>query len=274
MSSPDELAPAPARPAEQGGRGARVVWFAFAPVIGVAVPLLVWQLYVRWNDIRPNVLPAPWAVIGDIWGDPGFYASNAWITVREATIGLLIGGAIALVVATVLAHSRWLERASQPWIVLFQVTPIIAYAPAIVIWLSFGFRTIVVLTAISSFVPILVNAVTGLRSVDSNQLELARSVDANRHEIMLHLRIPSALPSLFTALRISVGLALIGAVIGEWFAGVNKGLGYAIKVAQSRNLPLQLWASTFTLAVVGSLAVILLTIAERFILHWHASQRH
>ena len=130
--SPDELASAPARPA--GRSRARVVWFAFAPVIGVAVPLLVWQLYVRWND-RPNVLPHR-GRHRHIWGDPGF-ARPMPGSPCEATIGLLIGGAIALVVATVLAHSRWLERASQPWIVLFQVTRS-SPTPAIVIWLSFG----------------------------------------------------------------------------------------------------------------------------------------
>jgi NitT/TauT family transport system permease protein len=99
-------------------------------------------------------------------------------------------------------------------------------------------------------------------------------VDASRTEILLHLRLPSALPNLFAGARIAVGMALMGAVLGEFFAGAKSGLGFAIKLAQSRSLTLQLWGSVFVLAFLGSLAISLLTFVERFVLHWHASQRN
>jgi NitT/TauT family transport system permease protein len=157
--------------------------------------------------------------------------------------------------------------------VLAQVTPLIAYAPAFVIWMGFGLKPIVTMTAIVCGVPFLINGVTGLRSVDPNLLELARSVDASRWEVFVRLRLPSALPNIFTAARIAVGLALIGAVIGELFAGARSGLGWSVNVAKNHNLPLQLWGSVFTLATLGALAIILISGLERIVLHWHASQQ-
>jgi NitT/TauT family transport system permease protein len=254
-------------------RRVRAVWLGFAPVIGVLVPLLVWQAYVMIADIEQVVLPAPWDVLVHLADDPGFYLENAWPTLKEAAAGFVVGGVVALIGAAVLAHSRWMERAAMPWIILLQVTPLIAYAPALVIWRGFGFQSVVLITAICCFVPFLVNGLIGFRSVDPNLLELARSVDAGRLEVLAQLRLPSALPNIFSGARIAVGMALLGAVLGEFFGGVSSGLGFSIKVAQNRGLTLQLWGSVFVLAFLGSLAISLITITERVVLHWHASQR-
>lgn len=261
------------RRASSGDRPWRRIALGIAPVIGVLVPLLVWQAYVKIADVKQQLLPAPWDVLDHIWSDPGFYVDHARPTLWEALVGFAIGFVVALAGAIVLAHSRWLERAAMPWIILVQVTPLIAYAPAIVVWRGFGFRSVVLIAAICCFVPFLVNGVAGLRSLDPNLLELARSVDASRREVLLHLRLPSALPNLFAGARIAIGMALMGAVLGEFFGGVRSGLGYAIKQAQNNALTLQLWGSVFVLAFLGSLAISLLTLVERFVLHWHASQR-
>lgn len=263
----------PARRDTRSTRPAIALARAIAPVVGVIVPLAIWQLYVKVADVKQQLLPAPWDVIDHIGGDPGFYVDNARPTLWAALVGFLLGFAVALVWAIVLSQSRFLERASMPWVVILQVTPLIAYAPAIVVWRGFGFRSVIVITAICCFVPFLVNGVAGLRSVDPNLLELARSVDASRAEILLHLRLPAALPHLFAGARIAIGMALMGAVLGEFFAGAKSGLGFAIKLAQSRALSLQLWGSVFVLALLGSLAISLLTLVERFVLHWHSSQR-
>jgi len=179
-----------------------------------------------------------------------------------------------MIVATLMAHSRFIERAVLPLAVLVQVTPIIAYTPAIVVWQGFGFKSILVVTALVCFVPFLINGVTGMRSVDANLIELARSVDASKREVFFRLRLPSALPNLFSAARIAVGLALIGAVLGEFFAGSSSGLGYTISVAQNRlQSHLQMWGAIYVLAFIGATATLLITVAERFALHWHSSQR-
>jgi len=195
-------------------------------------------------------------------------------TMWEAFLGFMIAFVVAIFVATIMAHSRFMERAILPLAVLIQVTPIIAYTPAIVIWQGFGLKSILMVTALVCFVPFLINGVAGLRSVDPNLIELARSVNASKREVYFKLRVPSALPNLFSAARIAVGLALIGAVLGEFFAGSTSGLGYTIKVAQNRGtLRLQLWGSIYVLAFIGSAATILITVAEKYVLHWHSSQK-
>lgn len=253
----------------------RTGWLlGLAPIIGVLVPLVVWQVYVKAADVKRLILPAPWDVIRGIWDEPTYYfVDNGVPTLWEALCGFLIGGAVAVALAAVLAHSRFLERAVGPWMVLLQVTPLIAYAPAIVIWRGFGFQSVVTIAALCCFVPFLVNAVAGFRSVDPSLLELARSVDAGRWAILVQLRLPSALPHLFAAARISVGMSLMGATLGEFFGGVSSGLGYTIKAAQLRSLTLQLWGAVFVLALLGALALTVLTAIERFVLHWHASHR-
>ena len=251
----------------------RAVLMTLAPAIGVVGFLVLWQTTVRLLHIPRYELPAPWDILRHLASDPGYYWTNGRRTAWEATLGFLLALVAGVGGGSLMAHSRFVDRAMQPLAVQVQVTPIIAYAPAIVIWLGFGLEPILFLTSLVCVVPFLLNAVTGLRAVDANVLELARSVDASRREIFWRLRIPSALPYLFTAARISVGLALIGAVLGEFFGGVTKGLGYSVKLAQSRNLPLQLWGSVFVLALVGSLATVAIGALERVLLRWHASQR-
>ena len=245
-----------------------------APIVGVVGFLLSWQAIVLLFDLPKYELPKPTDILSHISSDLDFYVRNARTTLWEAGLAFGLAFLIALVVATAMAHSRFIDNAIQPIAVLIQVTPIIAYAPAIVIWTGTGTRPIVIITSMVCFVPFLLNGVSGLRSVDPNLLELARSVDATRREIFWRLRLPSALPYLFSAARIAVGLALIGAVLGEFFAYVNQGLGAAIKIAQARpNLRMQLWGSIYVLAFIGAVATLLITLVERRALRWHASQR-
>lgn len=245
-----------------------------APVVGVLGFFALWELGVAVFDVPRYQLPSPSEVVRHIASDPEFYVRNARVTMWEAGIGFLIALAAGLAAGTIMAHSLFIERAALPLAVLIQVTPIIAYAPAIVIWFGLGTKSILVITALVCFVPFLINSVAGLRSVDPNLLELARSIDAGRFVVFWRLRLPSSLPFLFSAARIAVGLALIGAVLGEFF-GSSEGLGYAIKTAQARpiQLSLQLWGSIFVLGLIGAVATLLISAAERSLLHWHSSQR-
>ncbi len=244
-----------------------------APIVGVITFLGLWQALIWISGVKRFVLPGPWSIVVHLAGAPGYYLRNARTTVWEATCGFLLAFVFAMAAAVVMARSRYAERAIAPLAVLIQVTPIIAYAPAVVIWLGFGIRPILVITSLVCFVPFLLNGVSGLRSVDPLLIELARSVDATEREVLVRLRFPSALPFLFSAARINVGLALIGAVLGEFFAGVSSGLGYAVRTAQARLLVDQLWGSIFSLAILGSLATLLISVIERLALRWHASQR-
>lgn len=243
-----------------------------APLTGLFLLFGGWELYVRLLDVSPLTLPPPSRVIRHIADDPSFYVSNGWVTLKEALAGFLIALASALVVATAMAHSRFVERATVPVVVLIQSTPVAVLSPVFLVWFGFGPTPMVLVAALFALVPFLANAHTGLRSVDHDTLEVLRSVDASRREILWRLRLPHALPPLFAAARICVSLALTGAVIGELYGGATHGLGYQTRTAQARSLVDQLWGSVLSLAFMGIVLTLAVMTLERRVLRWHVSQ--
>ena len=171
-----------------------------------------------------------------------------------------------------MAHSRFVERATMPIIVLVQSTPVAVLAPVFLLWFGFSPTPKILVAALFAFIPFVANALTGLRSVDRDTLEVMRSVDASRREILWNLRLPHALPGLFSAARICVSLALVGAVIGELYGGSTQGLGYQARIAQSRSLVDQLWGSVLSLALIGIVLTLGVMALERRTLRWHTSQ--
>ncbi len=259
---------APAKPRRPFRRAAMLV----APVIGLVVMFGLWEFYVRMADIRPLTLPPPSRILRHVAQEPAFYWEHSWITIQEAALGFGLGLATALVVATFLAHSRFLERSTLPVIILVQSTPVAVLAPVFLIWFGFNIWSKVLVAAVFCFVPFVMNALTGLRSIDENAHELMRSVSASRLEIFWRLRLPHSLPYLFSSARLCLGLSLVGAVIGEMFAGSTGGLGNTARVGQSRLLIDQLWGSIFVLAFIGVGANLVLGGIESRVLRWHSSQ--
>ena len=231
-----------------------------------------WEAYVRLSGVSPLTLPAPSRIVRHLAAEPTFYLSNGWVTLSEALIGFFIALVVALGLAIVMAHWRFAERATIPVIVLVQSTPIAVLAPVFLLWFGFSPTPKILVAALFAFVPFVSNALTGLRSIDRDTLEVLRSVDAGRWEVLWHLRLPHALPALFSAARICVGLALVGAVIGELYGGSTQGLGYQARIAQSRSLVDQLWGSVLSLALVGIVLTLMVMTLERRVLKWHTSQ--
>ena len=261
-------------PGEPSGPGPdRWSWArTVAPAVGLALLFGVWELYVRLAGVRPLILPPPSRVVAHVADNPGFYLRNGRVTVGEALTGLVAAFLTAMVVASAMAHSRFVERATLPVIVLVQSTPVAALAPVFLVWFGFGAAPKVLVAALFAFVPFVTNALVGLRSIDSDALEVLRSVDASRWEVFWRLRLPHALPALFAAARICVSLALVGAVIGELYGGSTSGLGYQVRSAQARSYVDQLWGSILCLALVGIVLTLLVVMAERRFLRWHSSQ--
>ena len=243
-----------------------------APVLGLALVFGGWELYVRLTGVSPITLPPPSRIIRHLAAEPTFYLRNGWITLWEAMIGFFIALAVALVVAAAMAHWRFAERATMPVIVLIQSTPVAVLAPVFLLWFGFSPTPKVLVAALFAFVPFVANALTGFRSVDADTLEVMRSVDASSWEVLWRLRLRYATPSLFAAARICVGLALVGAVIGELYGGSTAGLGYQARTAQARSLVDQLWGSVLSLALVGIILTLLVMMLERRLLRWHISQ--
>ena len=243
-----------------------------APITGLAVFFGGWELYVRLADVSPLTLPPPSRIVGHLIDEPTFYLRNGWTTLAEAMAGFFLALVVALALATVMAHSRFVERATTPIIVLIQSTPVAILAPVFLLWFGFSPVPKVLVAALFSFVPFVANALTGLRSVDRHTLEVMRSVEASWWEILRFLRFPHALPGIFAAARICVSLALVGAVIGELYGGSTEGLGYQARTAQARSLVDQLWGSVLALALIGIVLTLAVMTLERRILRWHTSQ--
>ena len=185
-------------------------------------------------------------------------------------LGFLVGTGVALALATLMAQSRLLERAIFPLAILVKVTPIVAIAPLLTIWFGFGLMPKVFIAALIVFFPIMVNALIGFRSVNPNALALLESLAASRSEVFLRLRLPSSLPYLFAAFRVSIPLSVIGAVVAEWFSG-DRGLGSVIYIANNNLDMATAFAGVFTLAIIGVGLFLLTTAVERRVLFWHES---
>lgn len=251
----------------------RSVRRVLAPVIGIVTFLVVWEVFVRVGDVRPFVLRAPSSVLSYLGDNLTEFARASLVTATAAIASIALAALTALVVGAVLASSRWLEEATAPVLVLVQVTPFVLYITSVYLWLGSSRPTIVFITTLVCVPAFTFATVTGLRSADPAAVELLRSVDASNREVLWRVRLPSALPALFTAARYNVGLALIAVYLTEGGALATRGLGVIGKRAASFNEADPLWATVFCMALLGSLGLLLIGLAERVLLRWHASQR-
>jgi NitT/TauT family transport system permease protein len=246
-----------------------------APVVGVIVFAAVWELMVRILDIRRFVLLAPSAIVAEFADAPRFYLDQAAITGRHMVIGLSISLVVAVLIGSVMAASRFIEEATQPVLVLILVTPWVAYITSVVIWLGFGERPIIFMVAFTSLPVFVFGVVGGMKSADPAARELFASVDAKGWEVLWRLRLPAALPSIFTTARFAVGLGLAAAYFSEGSALSNDGLGaLGRRAALDQTTGAEvLWTTILCSAMLGILGLSVIAVLERTLLRWHASQR-
>jgi NitT/TauT family transport system permease protein len=251
-------------------------------VLGVAAPaamgllfLLGWEAVVRINAIPTYILPGPLLVAQTLWRDgpslAGSLAVTVEITLAALAAAVLLGGALAIL----FAQSRLLEISLFPYAVILQVTPIAAIAPLIIIWVDDVFLSLLVCAFIVAFFPIVANTTLGLNSADRNLTDLFRLYRASRWQTLRYLRLPTALPYFLAGLRISGGLALIGAVVAEFVAGtggVETGLASRILEAGNRLQTPRLFAALLLLSLTGiAIFAALSWLSRRLIGHWHES---
>jgi ABC-type nitrate/sulfonate/bicarbonate transport system permease component len=256
------------------------------PLVALALLLLVWEAVVQLLRIPVYLLPAPSVVLVTLaellaagWveplrvgGAPASILRDASITLVEALIGLGIGTAIGVGLGILMAHSRFAEQAIYPVVSAIRATPIISIAPIFIIWFGFGIAPKAALAALATFFPIMVNCVTGMRSVDPQTLEFFRSVHASTREIFWHLRVPNTLPYFFAGLRLSVSLALIGAMVGE-LLGASEGLGFMITQTAIRLLTTHVFSGVIVLAALGIVLTGIVSVVQSRVLYWHESER-
>jgi NitT/TauT family transport system permease protein len=245
---------------------------AALPVAALAGLIVAWEIWVRIDRVPEYLVPAPSAVASRLSGDLGYFSFHGMVTLVEALGGFTLGSIVAMAAAIVMAHSRVFERTLYPIALLVKVTPIVAIAPMFVIWFGFGSFPKMIIAALITFFPVMVNTLIGLRSVNPTTLDFFKSLDAGPFTIFMKLRAPSALPYVFAAFRISVPLAIIGAVVGEWFTG-DRGLGSVIIVAHNNIDMPTLFSAIVVLAAIGVSLTGITALAERRVIFWHDSQQ-
>ena len=272
--SPPKAAPSPAAvPASQDSGSLRLVRLAL-PILVLAAGIAMWELVVRVNDIPPYVLPAPSAIFATLVRDWGVLSQSlltTLLTTFEGFIAAAIGG---IVLALLFNLSRWLEYSLFPYAVVLQVTPVIAIAPLLLIYLSQA-TAVVVCAFIVAFFPVLSNTTLGLNSVDRNLAGLFQLYGASRLQTLCFLKLPAALPFMLGGLRIAGGLSLIGAVVAEIAAGsAGAGSGLAYRIAESGyrlNIP-RMFAALLLLSAAGIVIYGLLALTSHLLLRrWHES---
>ncbi|WP_150241414.1 ABC transporter permease [Nocardiopsis quinghaiensis] len=258
-------------------RGARTHGSALRPGVWLPTAVAVLLVGLAWSAIaadQPYLLP-PLAEVGAILvEDPLLFLANAWSTLSIALLGVACGAGTAFFLALLMSEIPVLRRAIMPLAVVLNVTPVVALAPALVVAFGFGMAPKVIVTAIITFFPVLINVTTGLRSVSVPVLHVFSTLHASRMEVLLRLRVPSSLPYTLAALRVVFPLSIVGAVVAEFVAaGSSSGLGTMIRNAAATARLEYVYAAVACLAVMGVLMLALITILERRLLFWHESQQ-
>ena len=269
--SAGHMAATPVDPAERRQRWLRIVLPA---AIGV-LALLAWDMVVRLNNIPRYILPGPLLVANAMVNDWGTLWPALLVTLRITFMALAVAVLGGVGLALLFAQSKWIEISFFPYAVVLQVTPIIAIAPLILIYVDNTHIALLICAWIVAFFPILSNTTLGLNSADHNLLDLFKLYGASRWQVLRYLRIPSALPYFLGGLRIAGGLALIGAVVAEFTAGTaGKGSGLAYRILETGyrlNIPL-MFAALALITLTGVVIFILFTGLSHLLLYkWHES---
>ncbi|MGH8912171.1 MAG: ABC transporter permease [Acidimicrobiia bacterium] len=233
----------------------------------VMMALGVWEIWVRAAGTPVYLLPAPSDVAAVLGEDASGLLPAALVTLGEALAGLAIGGAFGLLMAVVVTFWGHLEQGVMSLALLIKSTPIIAVAPILTIWMGFGNGPKVIVTALLTFFPVLINSLEGFRSVDPAIADWFRSVDAPARQYFAQARWPSARPFLFAALKVSAPLAMIGAVIAEWM-GASSGLGRQMWLAYTNLDMPSLFAAVLILTLLSAAVYRVVVAAERRTVHW------
>ena len=226
----------------------------WAPALFGVLALAVWEAGVRWTGVPPYVLPGPVAVAGAFLADPGGLLRSLAATLVVTGVALVASCALGVAMAGVMAANRWARAAVLPWAVALQVTPVVAIAPLIIVWVGDPFASLVACATIVAFFPVFSSTAAGLAAAPRELLDLFRLQGAGPWQTLWLLRLPAAVPYFLAGLRVSGGLALVGAVVAEFVAGSGgfaSGLAYRILEAGYRLQVPRMFAALGLLAAAG-----------------------
>lgn len=242
------------------------------PLLTMVVLILIWEGSVRVLDIAPFLLPPPSSVYEVFVANAGLLWTHNLVTLLEIVLGFgaaLVGG---VAIGVVLGTFRPIERAMMPVILFFQVVPKSALAPLLIVWAGVGMYSKIALVFLMCFFPIVVQVVAGVRSVNEELVFLGRSTAAKKRDVFIHVTLPHSLPYFFAGVKVSLTLAVVGAVVAEFIAS-SEGIGYVLLVAFGRlDTPLVL-AGLVSITILAMLLYAAAAAIERLVIPWHVSQR-
>lgn len=227
----------------------------------------IWEVLIFLTNTPEYLIPRPTLIIIDMLANYNFLSQHAAITMFEAVAGFLLANILGFLVAVIFVHYSIIKKGLYPYAIALKTTPIIALAPLLILWLGSGIESKVAASALICFFPILVNSVKGLKSVDKDALILMESYSATKWQIFTKLRVPTALPYIFSALKISTSLAVIGAIVGE-FVGSNQGLGFVILMSSYRLETVRMFSAIAASALGGIMFFYLVSWIEEKIVFW------
>jgi NitT/TauT family transport system permease protein len=244
------------------------------PILGLALVLALWEGIVRFFEIPRYLVPKPTDIVDAAFDNRSQLLEATGRTMVASLTGLCLAIVLGIAGAVILGFSRFLERSFFPYAIVLQTTPIVAIAPMIVIWIGPGLKAIIMVSLIISFFPMLSNTLAGLNSVDPEARSLFRLYGASRWKTMWKLRLPGAMPYIMAGVTISGGLSVIGAIVGEFVAGIGGGrggLGFVVQVSSKQlNVP-YLAAGAMAGAIMGVLYHVTSKRLARRLLAWHES---
>ena len=260
-------------------RRSQQVLRVLAPMFVAIAFLAAWQAFVTVKAIPPYIVPSPALVAHTLYADRVLLFGALRVTLAIALIALAVATLLGILTALLFVQSRWIEMSLFPYAILLQVTPIVAIAPLIIIWVRDTRVALILCATVVAVFPVISNTTLGLRSVDRGLIDFFRLSRATRWQTLWRLRVPSALPYFFGGLRIATGLALIGAVVAEFVAGTGgQGAGLAYQILMSGiqlNIP-RLFAALVLIALAGVAMFAATVLVSRIALaRWHESElRH
>jgi NitT/TauT family transport system permease protein len=233
---------------------------------------VAWELAVRLFGIKEYLLPPPTKVWSEFVKRYDPVMASAWVTTQEILAGFALAVAVSIPLALAISYSRFMEHAVYPAIVFLQIIPKIAIAPLFIIWFGFGFTPKLLLVFLLSFFPIVVAAIAGFKSVDPDIMDFARTTGAGGWRLFAKIRLPQALPHIFTGLKVGAALSATAAVVAEFVAS-DKGLGYLLLQYNGQLETPMVFAIIVLLSLIGLAVYYAVEVVERFTIPWHVSQQ-
>jgi len=243
-----------------------------APLIVFALLLLLWESAVHLTGIKEYLVPPPSKVWTELMKRYPTVMDGAWVTTQEITAGYLLAVVVSIPLALTVAYSRFVENAIYPVVVFLQIIPKIAIAPLFIIWFGFGFTPKLLLVFLLSFFPIVVASIAGFKSADPDILDFARTTGAGAWKMFAKIRLPQALPDIFTGLKVGAALSATAAVVAEFVAS-DRGLGYLLLQYNGNLETPMVFAVIVLLSLIGLAVYYVVEIIERVTIPWHVSQQ-